>query len=135
MNLNRIILRPDGEESFISYPSQKLLDSLPKNEDDSPNLYKLPKDTVRNVILQCLNYSSPKDASGGFMVNLIGQDIVRADKEITLRPKMKEFLVEVLKEQIFKEETDKEGKSVQKGIYKGWVIAQVLDELGEKLEE
>ncbi len=132
MNLNRVILKPDGEESYLSYPSQNLVNSLLKLEDGSPDFTKFPKDTVKNVLLQCLNFSNPKDMSESLMVNFIGQEIIKSDKELNLKPKFKDFLVDVLKNQIYTEEKMPDGTIKPKGTYKGWAIVQVLEELGVK---
>ncbi len=132
MNLQKIILKPDGEESLLSYPSQNIVNSLLKLEDGSPDFTKFPKDTVKNVLLQCLNFSNPKDMSESLMVNFIGQEIIKADKELNLKPKFKDFLVDVLKNQIYTEEKMPDGTIKPKGTYKGWAIVQVLEELGVK---
>ena len=133
MNLTKIILRPDGEESVMAYPSPKMIKELPGFAEGQPDTSLLPKETVRTVILSCLNYSQPETVEGGYMVNLIGQEVVQADKEVTLRPKLQEALIGFLKEQIVAQVKDKDGNVIgQKGAYKSWAIQQVLEELGVK---
>jgi len=133
MNLNRVILMPDGTESSLSYPTQKDIDNLPKTPSGNPDFSKMPKDTVKNVILKCLRVSNPKDIEESMMVMLIGQKIVESESgNITLRPKLNNFLIELLKSQIYKETKTPDGKIQGEGIYKGWAIVQVLEELGVK---
>lgn len=133
MNLTRIILRPDGEESTVAYPSPQMVKELPGFAEGAPDTSLLPKETVRSVILACLNFSQPETVEGGYMVNLIGQEVVQADKEVTLRPKLHTALVSFLKEQISMDIKDKDGNVIgRKGAYKSWAIQQVLEELGVK---
>lgn len=140
MNLSRPILKPDGEECTVSYPSQKIINSS-KNEKGEFEMDKLPKETVRNVILQCLNFASSKngDVYDGAMIMYISQEIIKGKKDLVLRPKFRDFLIEILEDQIIVEEV-KKGKNgndelVVRGKYKSWCIFQVLEELGVKTKE
>ena len=134
MNLNKIVLMPDGTEAPFSYPTQKELDDLPKTPDGNPDLSKMSKETVRNIIMKCLQVSSPKDITESMMVLIIGQEIVKSKNgNLTLDPKLNDFLVKLLKSQIYKETKTPDGKIQAEGIYKGWAIIQALEELGEKI--
>lgn len=136
MNLTRIIKRPDGEISLLAFPSPKLIRELPGFAEGNPDTTCLPPETIRSVILNCLNFSQPETIEDSYMVNIIGQDIVKADKEITLRPKLQTALISFLKKQILTEVKDKDGNITgKKGTYKGWAIQQVLEELGVKPPE
>jgi hypothetical protein len=133
MNLSKTILRPDGEEAAMAYPSPKIIKGLPGFAEGNLDSTFLPKETVRSVIFNCLNFSAPETLEDSYTVNLIGKEMVKAEDNITLRPALHTALVELLKKQILTEIKDKEGNITgQRGSYKGWAIVQVLEEMGEK---
>jgi hypothetical protein len=130
MNINKNILMPDGEQFVMAYPSNRILDALPISlETGRKDYLQLPKETVRSVILSCLNYSKPENIEDSLMVNAIGQEIVKSENEINLNDKMTKFLTDLLNDSILKEIKNKEGAKTQKGCYAGWIIVQVLEEL------
>lgn len=135
MNLTKTIIRPDGEESNMAYPSPAIIKALPGFAEGRPDTTCLPKETVRTVIFNCLNFSAPETLEESYMVNLLGKEMVKADEEITLRPALQAGLVDLLKKQILVDVKDKEGNVIgQRGSYKGWAIVQVLEELGVKAQ-
>jgi len=145
-NPNKKILNLRGEEIPKSFPTQKEIDKLPKDKLNQPDLNKLEKETIGNIILNCLVNYIVKDKKEGFYINLIAQSLLAGNKKIEFKEKIKKFLVEVLDEMTFRREMEeveeeKEGKKemkkkeVTKGIYAGWAVAQILNELGYQYDE
>lgn len=124
MNLNRVIKTLKGEEAAMSIPSQAVIDALPKNKDGNPDMMKLPRETVRNVLLNCLANYAVKDRKEIFFINTIAQSIMD-DESVELKDKLKKFLIEVVYAMTLQEDGEK-----QTGLYFSWVTAQVLTELG-----
>jgi len=142
-NPDKKILNLRGEEISKSFPTQKEIDKLPKDKLNQPDLNKLEKETIGNIILNCLANYIVKDKKEGFYINLIAQSLLAGNKKIEFKEKIKKFLVEVLDDMTFRREMEeveeeKEGKKemkkkeVTKGIYAGWAIAQIKEELGIK---
>ena len=145
-NPNKKILNLRGEEIPKSFPTQKEIDKLPKDKLNQPDLNKLEKETIGNIILNCLANYIVKDKKEGFYINLIAQSLLAGNKKIEFKEKIKKFLVEVLDDMTFRREMEeveeeKEGKKemkkkeVTKGIYAGWAVAQILNELGYQYDE
>ena len=55
MNLDKEIKNLRGEFIMMSFPSRKEIEKLSKNDKGQPNLDKLPNETIRNVMLNCLS--------------------------------------------------------------------------------
>lgn len=102
---------------------QEVINSLPKCENGDPDITKLPPDTVRNVILNCLATYAVTDKRESFYVYNLGRIILDGN---TIPEKYLKFLEKVLNTQTL--QTNDKGET--KGIYFSWVIAQVLEELG-----
>ena len=148
MNPNKKVLNLRGEEMPKSLPTQKELDALPKKkivikdgkgnqiEKEVPDQSKLERETIGNIILNCLSNYLINDRKEGFYVNMIAQSIIGAKGEIELKDKLQKFLIEVLDEMIMRKDItkDEKGKEVEsvKGLYAGWSVSQVLQELGIK---
>ena len=131
MNPNKKIKNLRGEFYPKSFPTQKEVDSLPK-KDKNPDTSKLGRETVGNVILNCLANYIVRDRKEGFYINLIAQSIIEGKGKVEFKDKINKFLVEVLEEMTLRREKNKEGKEEKKGLYAAWVIAQCLEELGVK---
>ena len=132
MNTTTKILNLRGEEMPKSYPSKKEMDKLPL-KDKSPDIDKLEKETVGNVILNCLTAHKCDDKKEGFYINLIADSVLAGGEKITLKDKLNDFLIEVLEKAMIKDVKDEKTKELkQEGIYAGWVIAKILQELGVK---
>lgn len=138
MNILRKIKSLKGDEVSMSYPSQKELDNLPKTENGNPDISKLPKETVGNVVLNCIANYPVKDKKEIIYIHQIGNLLLANDNEsdlinIELKDKLREFLIDVVNYQTYSVEKDeKSGKDTARGMYMGWVAGQVLDELGVK---
>lgn len=129
MNLNRTIKNLKGEEVLVAFPTRETLLSLPKDNEGNPDLTKLPYETVRDVILNCLSKYEIEDKREMFYTQTIAQQVLEADKEVDLKDNLRKFLVKVLEKSAIRKENDKTS-----GVYYGWVIAQVLEELGETVD-
>ena len=98
----------------------------------------LPRETVRNVILTCLDNYIVEEKKEGWQINNLG--IIFSDekiKEISLKEKYWKLLTKVLdKCSIYTTKEKEEGKEKviekvnENGVYSAWVIAQVKNELG-----
>jgi hypothetical protein len=136
-NFNQKIKNLRGEEVPKSLPTRKELDKLPKDKDGKPDLSKLERETVGNIILNCLANYIVRDRKEGFYINSIAQSILSGDKKIEFKDKFKKFLIEVLDDMTHRRETEKddkgEKKEIEKGLYAAWAISQVKQEL--KVEE
>ena len=139
MNPDKKIKNLRGEEVPMSLPTQKEIDKLPKDKDNKPDFSKLERETVGNIILNCLTHYIVRDRKEGFYINLIAQSILAKDKKAELKDKLKKFLIEVLDEMTHRREIEKnekgEKKEIEKGLYAAWSISQVKQELGIKEEE
>jgi len=140
MKLSKEIKSLRGESFRQAVFIQEEINKLPKGKDGKPDLSGISNENVENVILNCLAlYQEVTSAKEGFYVNTIANLILTKEKdEIELQSKFRKFLIEVLESSIMRTETvtdgDKEVKK-QKGIYSGWIISQVLSELGVTVNE
>ena len=121
------------------FPTQREVEKLPLRDNPAdpkghkvPDLDKLEKETVQDVILNCIANYKCENKTEGFYINMIAQHVI--DPKAELKDKLKKFLIEVLESQIWKNKTtkDKNGNETveQVGLYAGWIISQVLQELG-----
>jgi hypothetical protein len=115
MNYQTKIKTLRGEEYPKSFPQQREVDKLPMKKDKSgvefPDQDKLERETVGNVILNCLTVYRCEDRKDGYYVNLIAQTIIGSNgKDVILKDKLKEFLIEVMDKSIMKEEIKKDAK-------------------------
>lgn len=110
----------------MSFPTKDMLDSLPLNVDNKPNLFKLPKETYRNLILNCLANYIVKDKRENFYVNALAQLIIDDKKKLlNLKDKFKNFLIGVLNDSVLQ----KNDKDVVSGVFPSWNIEPVLRDL------
>jgi len=130
VNPTKTIKNLKGEEYPKSFPSSKELEAI-KNDTS-----KLERETIGNVILNCLTNYVVQDRKEGFYINLIAQSLLSNNEKIEFKDKIQKFLIDVLNEQtlIRKKVKDEKGEEKEeiKGLYQGWVISQVLQELGVK---
>jgi hypothetical protein len=147
MNPKTKILSLRGQELPKSLPTQEEIDKLPKrktndkdgNKIEIPDIDKLERETVGNIILNCLATYVADDKREGFYINMIAHSIITGDIKIEFKEKLKTFILKVLDEATARKvkERDENGvdKEVDKGMYHSWVIAQVKKELGFDEEE
>ena len=132
MNPNKTIKNLRGEEYPKSFPNSREMEAIQND------ISKLERETIGNVILNCLTNFIIQDKKEEDYINLIAQSILSSDKKIEFKNGIQKFLIDVLNEQtlIRKKVKDEKGgeKEEIKGLYQGWVISQILEELGEKLE-
>ena len=140
MNVNKTIKDLRGNEYPKSLPSEK------EREEAKGDFNKLPKETVGNIIINCLASYRGTDKRDGFYINSIAQSVLNPTDEtgkVELKDKLNKFLIDVLGEmtliKVVKEVVAKDGTKTKEdkleGLYASWVISQVLIELGVKEEE
>lgn len=132
MKLTKIIIKPDGEPTIMGFPSQAEIDALP-TKDGKPDITKLPSETAKNIILKVLNFTKPKDTQEGMAVMRLAKDVREGGDELKLDLDLQWLLIDTLKDNIYRE-IEENGQKKARGIYNGWAIAQVLEELGEQYE-
>ena len=138
-----------GNEIPKSFPSREELEKLTKDKNGNPNIDELPRETVGNVILNCLAGYKPKARTEGFYVSFIADEVVEAIEKkgkVELNDHRTKTLTRILLDMSVRmeERTTKgkdgkeETKEEQVGLYAGWAIARILGELGvtpEDIEE
>ncbi len=128
MKLNRTIKDLRGNPVKYSFPTQIELEKLPLGEDGKPDRSKLPDDTVRNIILNCLATYPTKDRREVFQIQAIAGAVMLDGEDLQLKESLHKLLVSVIYDQTFRDDE----KGGRHGIYFSWMTAQVLDELGVK---
>ena len=133
MNINLTIKNLRGEEMPKTFPTQKEVEALPKLVNGQPDIDKLSRETVGNIVMNCLSNYVAKDKKDGWYISLIAQSIISSENgKIELKDKLNNFLIELLEDQVMKREIDDKWKEETKGLYASWAIVQVLEELGVK---
>ena len=138
IDLNKKIKGLRGEDAPKSFPMQKEIDKLPKNKSGQPDISKLERETIGNVIFNCVANYIIRDKREGHYINLIAQSVLSGGK-VEFKDKIQKFLMDVLDEQTLMRKKVKNEKGEDKeevsGLYHGWVIAQISEAFGEKIEE
>lgn len=133
MNLDKQIIHIRTRATYV----KSLLSEEEKKEATDSNGVldenKLPRETVGNIILNCLSVVPVESKLEGFYANSIANILFGAEREVELQEKFKKFLLTHLDRSIMKTETKGEKEEI-KGLYSGWVISQVMEELGEKFD-
>ena len=141
MNYKKQILSLRGETFPKTFATQKEINKLPRKKNpndpkgaDIPDIEKLECETVGNVILNCLATHKCENRKEGFYINMIAEHVIGGNEKAELKAKLKDFLIEILEDSIMRIEKvkDKSGNETkeEKGLYAGWIIAQVLREMG-----
>lgn len=117
INLNRIIKNTKGEETPFSFP---------KTEKE-----KEKKETVGNIILNCLAIYPVKVRRDIFSVNSIANKILVSgeNNHLSFSQVELDFLKDVLFEGTFRTEGQGEERK-EKGLYLAISIGQVFEEIG-----
>lgn len=115
-----------GEELEMSYPTVEQIKALPKTPEGQPDRSKLPKDSVRNILLDCLAYYEPdrNNRKEIFEIYSLASKIQEAGDELELDDVYRPLIVKVMENAVA--ETDKTNPAQGKGIYQHWCVAQVL---------
>ncbi len=129
--LIREILKRKGitdldKKSYVEIVTQNL---LPKEATD-----ELPKETIGNVMLNCVISYLPEDKKESWQKDLLGQILIGNEKEIEIKEKHKKLLEKILWKSEYREKGEGKEKTIE-GIYPTWVIIQALKELGIKPPE
>lgn len=116
----------------MSFPPKDVMDSVSKDSEGKPKMSEVPRETVRNVLINCLANYQVKDRKEIFYVNTTAEAILGAEGDtVELKEKFRKFLIEV----VYASTVQVNEKGEQSGVYFSWVISQVLAELGVKEEE
>jgi len=146
MNYKQTIKDLKGEEFPKTFPTRKEVEKLPKKKNPSdpkgpevPDFDKLEKETVGNVILNCLVTHKCENKKEGFYVNMIAEHVISGNEKAELKDKLRTFLIEVLEDSIMRIEKVKDKSGIEtreeRGVYAGWIICQVLKEMGVDAED
>lgn len=133
MNLDKEIINIKTRKSYVkSFMSEDEKNSY-KDQSGKIDENFLPKETVGNVILNTIAMLPVDNKLEGFYSNAIAQIIFGDEREVELKDKFKIFLSSHLEKAIIRI-VKKDNKEEMQGLYAGWIISQVLEEIGEKIE-
>lgn len=138
MELKKELKNLKGVSFQMSYPSKEDIDRIKDEKKiEQVELKDLPRETVANVLINCLANYPVNDKKEVFLVQAVAAWINdESEDKGTLPEKLINFLVkQVLPEMTFRKIDGPEGKKEEKGMYTGWVMAQIYNELGiDKVE-
>lgn len=140
IKLTRVLRNLKGVELEISYPTLEQINALPKikqqitNKEtgevadvEVPDRSKLPRDTVKNCLLDCLAYYQTVDKKEMFKIYALATKIQESNEEqLEVDDMYRDLLIKTLEYSIAFSEEGKEPH----GIYQHWAIAQVFDACG-----
>lgn len=139
MNLKKQITTLRGETYPMSYPSETDIELVKKEKGITEVLMTdLPRETVENVLINCLTNYAVKDKKEVFLVQsaALWVNSHEETKEL-ITEKIKNFLGnKVLPQSTLRTEKDGDAEAEKKvGLYASWVMAQVYNELGIEQED
>ena len=143
MNVHKKIKDLRGREYSKSLPTRKEVAELPLVDEWSvvdqkmikvPDYDELERETIQNVILICLGAYKVEDKIEGFYIQEVASFVLQGKKDTVLKDKLQKFLIEVLEYSIIRK-PDKKKEEQNLGVFPGWVIAQVLEEVDIKLKQ
>jgi hypothetical protein len=141
MNPTKKLRHLNGKDYGKSYATEEELEKLPKikkkigkEEIEIPDTSKLPKETVGNVITNCLARYKTDDRKEMIFVN-IAMELFWANenKDLKLKDKIRKFIIKVVENQTLHDvipDSKEPNKIEEVGSYYAWVTSQVLAELG-----
>jgi len=132
-NPNKKITDLRGNEIPKSFPTPEEVGALTKDSFGRPDKGKLPKETMANMIINCLSNYIVSNGKEGFYVNKVAQKIIEAEdtnKGIELEKKYVSFLNKVLDQKTLRTVKNKKEEEETKGLYVAWAIWQIKEELG-----
>ena len=152
MNVHKKIKDLRGREYSKSLPTRKEVAELPLVDEWSvvdqkmikvPDYDELERETIQNVILICLGAYKVEDKIEGFYIQEVASFVLQGKKDTVLKDKLQKFLIEVLEYSIIRIRlsifviigADKKKEEQNLGVFPGWVIAQVLEEVDIKLKQ
>lgn len=130
IKIDTLVVNSQGDELEMSFPSEKIVRDLPKDDNGKPNRDMLPRETVQNMLLNCLATYQSSDKKEIFSIFDLGQRLIKAKGEIEISDEEQDLLVKVVEKAIYKETTTKDGQKTSVGIYRLWGIAQLYKALG-----
>ena len=129
-NLKRELKSLKGETYPMSFVSNI---DIERTKDEKKiaevKMTDLPRETVQNVLINCVSNYSVKNNKEVFTLNTVAQAIIN-DKLDDLSPELFSFLTKQVLPASVNREEEVDGKMVEKGLYKAWVIVQIYNELG-----
>ncbi len=139
MNLKKELINPRGTTYEMSYVTPQELEQIKKEKNlETVKLTDLPRETVHNVIMNCLTQYAVADKKEVFYVHALSKWLlVDSEDDKELPEKLYKFLTEILlpdsvhrKNKAEKTDDNKDVEEKEKGIYSAWVIGQVYEALG-----
>lgn len=131
MNLDKEIKNFKGQTYEMSYPSRQDIENIKEEKNiEKVRSEDLPRETIRNVLINSLSNYTIEDKKEVFLVHKTGAWLLDNSEEEIPKEVLKFLTKSVLPEATSRIEEDKEGNKVEKGIYKAWVIGKVYEELG-----
>lgn len=141
MNLKKELINPRGLKYEMSFYTPQDLEQVKKEKNlDTVKVTDLPRETVGNVILNCLTQYAVADKKEVFYVHALSKWLlVDAEEKKELPEKLYKFLTEkLLPDSVHRKNNDpkKEGgieteeTKENLGLYTAWVMGQVYEELG-----
>lgn len=140
MNLKKEIKNLRGLPFEMSFPTAEDIEEIKKEKNITQVEKKdLPRETIQNVLINCLATYAVRDKKEVFLVQTIASWVIdESEEKGELKDKLQNFIIkQLLPDSTFRKvetENDKEPKTA--GIYTSWVIAQIYNEFGvENAEE
>lgn len=133
VDLQKVIVNLRGETYPMTYPSEQQVAKIQEEKKiEQVKIADLPRETIFNVLINCLSAYVVRDRREVFLIQQVTNWMFdqRPDKKELYAPLEQFLLKSVLPDMTNRIEKDKDGKDVEKGLYSGWVIAQVYREFG-----
>lgn len=144
-NLKKLIKDLKGDDIPMSFPTKSDVEKI-KNEKKLKDVKDvlvddLPKETIQNVIINCLSHYEPTDKKEVFLINNIATwALSDPDKDGNfgeLKDKLYNFLVDdvldfatIYREVELKNHKREETEKKKNGLYPAFIMFQVYNELG-----
>ena len=134
MKLDTNITTIKGEQYAMSFPSEFDIEQVKKEKGiEQVTIGDLPRESVRNVILNSITGYKVQDKKEVFMLQIIAQWVL-ADGADDLPSNLFDLLTTKVLPAAVSQMGEENGKQVEKGIYSHWVMAQVYTVLGVTAE-
>ncbi len=142
--LNRKVTGLRGDTFVVNFPTPQEIEDLPRYKYGNPDKKHLPKATVRTIVLDCMSSYDTSTRQQGHNLNILAQSFISRDVgELDLKDKFYTFLGEILESSVMRMDkvTQKGPKGqdfeneVTKGLYKSYLIDQVMEALGFLVED
>lgn len=129
VDLNKQVVNLIGQPLDMSFPDREIVEKLPKDDKGAPDKTKLPRETIKNMLVNCLAGYHVEDKKEVFKVYDMGVKIMNAKDEFEITEDEQSFLRKVIENSIYKE-VQNGNNIIPMGIYKPFGIAQLLKAIG-----